>query len=161
MAMTASQLKERLAELLEVDKKEADNVLWAFGEICTEVVKKADTVTFPGLGKLSCVVAPARNARNPKTGESIKVPAKVAVKFKLSKPLKDSAPSINSKRAKKLLEEAEVKQAAAAKRKRKRDKEAAAAEEKTNKTKKKKKSSTEKVEKTGKKKKKKSSSNRT
>lgn len=135
--MTVSQLKTRLAELLEIEKKEADDILWALQELCVEVVKKGDSVTIPGVGKLSCAVRAARVGRNPRTGEAVKVPAKVAVKFGLTKSLKESAPKLTSKSGKRLLEEAEAKQAAAAKRKRKKEKE----EAKDGSSKKKKKSS--------------------
>lgn len=128
MALSVSQLKERLAELLEVPKKETENILWALNEVCSETVASGETLTLPGIGKLSCNVRPARKARNPRTGESVQVPAKVAVKFNLSKSLKDQAPSLKSKGGKRLLEEAEAKQEAAAKRKRKKEREAAKAE---------------------------------
>lgn len=121
MSMTAAQLKQRLAELLEVSKKEADNILWAFSEVMTETVKNADSVTIPGIGKLDCVVQPSRKARNPATGESIMTKPKVAVKFKVSKSLKDQAPSLKSKTGKRLLEAAEAKQAEREKAKRKRE----------------------------------------
>lgn len=121
MAVSASQLKQRLAELLEVNKKEADNILWAFQTICEETVQSADSLTLPGVGKLDCKVQAARQARNPRTGEAVKVPAKVAVKFRVAKTLKDQAPSLTSKKGKKLLEAVEAQNKAKAKRKRQRE----------------------------------------
>lgn len=125
MPLTAAQLKQRLAELLEISRKEADNVLWAFSEVMTETVKNADSVTIPGIGKLDCIVQPSRKARNPATGESIMTKPKVNVKFRVSKSLKDQAPSLKSKTGKRLLEAAEAKQAEREKAKRKREKAAA------------------------------------
>lgn len=125
MALTVSQTKERLADLLEIDKKEADNILWAFSELCTEVVEQGDSFTIPGVGKISCKVQPPRNARNPRTGEAVKVPAKVVVKFGLAKSLKDSAPTLKSKEGKALLAAAEEAQALREKRKRQRERDAA------------------------------------
>ena len=43
----------------------------------------------PGFGKLVVVDRAARMGRNPKTGETIQIPAKRAVKFRLSKEAKD------------------------------------------------------------------------
>jgi nucleoid DNA-binding protein len=125
MPVTASQLKTRLAELLEVSKKEADNILAAFEQVMTEVVKDADSVMIPGVGKLDCVVAPSRKARNPATGESIMTKPKVNVKFRVSTSLKNSAPSLKSKTGKKLLAAAEAKQVERDKAKRKRERLAA------------------------------------
>jgi DNA-binding protein HU-beta len=123
--ISAAQLKGRLAELLEVPKKDADDILWAFQEICTDAVKHGDTVTLPNIGKLSCRVQAARTARNPRTGDPVKVPAKVAVKFTVAKHLKESAPSLKKKVGKALLAEAEEKQRQRDKAKRKREREAA------------------------------------
>jgi DNA-binding protein HU-beta len=44
----------------------------------------------PGLGKLVLVQRQARMGRNPATGESIAIPAKTVVKFRLAKVCKDS-----------------------------------------------------------------------
>lgn len=121
MAVTTSQFKQRLAELLEISKKDADDILWALQSIAEETVKSADSLTLPGIGKLDCKVQAARNARNPRTGESVKVPAKVAVKFRVATSLKGQAPSLTSKKGKKLLEAVEAQNKAKAKRKRQRE----------------------------------------
>lgn len=121
MPLTAAQLKGRLAELLEIPKKQADDVLWAFQEVMGEVVKSADSVTIPGVGKLECIVAPSRKARNPATGESIMTKPKVNVKFRVAKSLKDQAPSLKSKTGKSLLAQAEEKQAERERKRRKRE----------------------------------------
>ena len=46
--------------------------------------------TVPGLGKLVVVKRKARMGRNPATGESIKIPAKTALKFRIAKAAKDA-----------------------------------------------------------------------
>jgi DNA-binding protein HU-beta len=135
--MSAAALKSRFAELLEIPKKDADDILWAFQEICTEAVKHGDTVTFPNVGKLSCRVQAARTARNPRTGEPVKVPAKVAVKFAVATHLKESAPSLKKKVGKALLAEAEEKQRLREKKKRQREREQAREESGNKKSKKK------------------------
>jgi DNA-binding protein HU-beta len=44
----------------------------------------------PGFGKMVLSERKAREGRNPQTGETIQIPAKTALKFRLSKGLKDS-----------------------------------------------------------------------
>ncbi len=44
----------------------------------------------PGIGRLVRVDRKARMGRNPATGESIKIPAKKVVKFRVAKAAKDA-----------------------------------------------------------------------
>lgn len=105
--ITVPQFKSRLVEMLELkNKQEADDILWALQQIFEEVVEDAETLTLPGIGKLSCSVRSARKGRNPATGESLKIPAKVSVRFTVSKSLKDKVPSV--KRGQRLIEEREA-----------------------------------------------------
>jgi DNA-binding protein HU-beta len=53
-------------------------------------VKKNGVFVLPGLGRLVRVDRKARTGRNPLTGESIKIPAKKVVKFRVAKAAKDS-----------------------------------------------------------------------
>jgi DNA-binding protein HU-beta len=46
--------------------------------------------TVPGLGKLVLVNRKARIGRNPATGETINIPAKRVVKFRVAKACKDA-----------------------------------------------------------------------
>jgi DNA-binding protein HU-beta len=49
-----------------------------------------DTFTLPGIGKLVLKNRAARMGRNPKTGETISIPAKRVVKFRVAKAAKDA-----------------------------------------------------------------------
>jgi DNA-binding protein HU-beta len=49
-----------------------------------------DTFTLPGIGKLVLRNRAARLGRNPKTGETIQIPAKRVVKFRVAKAAKDA-----------------------------------------------------------------------
>jgi DNA-binding protein HU-beta len=53
-------------------------------------VKKSGECIVPGFGKLVKAKRKAREGRNPATGETIKIPAKTVVKFRLSKAVKDA-----------------------------------------------------------------------
>jgi DNA-binding protein HU-beta len=59
--------------------------------IATLAYKHAkDTFTLPGIGKLVLKNRAARMGRNPKTGETISIPAKRVVKFRVAKAAKDA-----------------------------------------------------------------------
>ena len=53
-------------------------------------VKKNGVFVLPGIGRLVRVDRKARMGRNPATGESIKIPAKKVVKFRVAKAAKDA-----------------------------------------------------------------------
>lgn len=86
--MTKSQILNYIAESAEVSKKTAQQMLEALTSLAYKEAKKG--FTLPGLGKLVLVNRKARTGRNPMTGESIKIPAKKVVKFRIAKAAKDS-----------------------------------------------------------------------
>ncbi len=51
--------------------------------------KTENKIQIPGFGSFKMEKRAARTGRNPKTGESMKIPAKQVVKFKASKTLSD------------------------------------------------------------------------
>ncbi len=51
---------------------------------------KGEEVSIPGFGKFKVQNKPARTARNPRTGESVAVPATRKLSFQPAKALKDS-----------------------------------------------------------------------
>ena len=53
-------------------------------------LKGGDEVSIAGLGIFSTKMRPARTGRNPRTGESIKIPGMRVPKFRAAKALKDS-----------------------------------------------------------------------
>jgi DNA-binding protein HU-beta len=87
--MTKSETIEKLAEIMSIDKKQAEAALNGVANLVQGELKAGEKVTLPGLGAFSVVDTKARVARNPKTGESIQVPAKKKAKFKVGKELKD------------------------------------------------------------------------
>ncbi|HAS84425.1 MAG TPA: DNA-binding protein, partial [Verrucomicrobia bacterium] len=50
----------------------------------------ASGFTLPGIGKLMLVERAERQGRNPSSGESITIPAKTVVKFRVAKACKDA-----------------------------------------------------------------------
>ncbi|HEY4506009.1 MAG TPA: HU family DNA-binding protein [Candidatus Paceibacterota bacterium] len=53
-------------------------------------LKKGEEVSIAGLGIFSVKQRKARSARNPRTGETIQVPAMTVPKFRAAKALKDA-----------------------------------------------------------------------
>lgn len=88
--MTKSQLLTALAEATELSKKDVANLMDTLANLAYKEVKKGGEFVLPGFGKLVKVRRKARMGRNPATGESIKIPAKTVVKFRLAKAAKDA-----------------------------------------------------------------------
>jgi len=62
-----------------------------FEELAALAYKEAkNSFTIPGIGKLVLVNRKARLGRNPKTGETIQIPAKTVVKFRVAKAAKEA-----------------------------------------------------------------------
>jgi DNA-binding protein HU-beta len=87
-ALTKSQIADYLAKKNNLSKKAASEVLDSFVGLAYKEAKNAFTV--PGLGKLVVVDRKARIGRNPQTGESINIPAKRVLKFRIAKAAKDA-----------------------------------------------------------------------
>jgi DNA-binding protein HU-beta len=78
----------RLSEKTGLTKKQVTAVL---DELAALSYKEArNGFTFPGVGKLVVVDRKARLGRNPATGETIQIPAKRVLKFRIAKQAKDS-----------------------------------------------------------------------
>jgi DNA-binding protein HU-beta len=88
--MTQTQLVRSLAEKCEVNNKQARGFLDELAAMAIAEVKKNGVFVLPGIGRLVRVDRKARTGRNPATGESIKIPAKKVVKFRVAKAAKDS-----------------------------------------------------------------------
>jgi DNA-binding protein HU-beta len=88
--MTQTQLVRSLAESCEVNNKVARQMLDCLSGLAISEVKKNGMFVIPGLGRLVRVERKARTGRNPATGESIKIPAKKVVKFRVAKAAKDA-----------------------------------------------------------------------
>ena len=87
--LTKSQIIVKLAEQNDMTKKDVSAFLDSLAQLAYKQAKKGFTI--PGLGKLVVVKRKARMGRNPATGETIKIPAKTVLKFRISKVAKDAA----------------------------------------------------------------------
>lgn len=87
-AMTKSQIADFIAKKADIKKKVAVQILDDLASLAYKEAK--NSFTLPGLGKLVLVQRKARMGRNPQTGESIKIPAKKVVKFRVAKAAKEA-----------------------------------------------------------------------
>ena len=74
--------------LRKISKKAANVALNTFVDSVTSALRKGDRVALVGFGTFSVAKRKARTARNPRTGETINVPARKAPKFKAGRELK-------------------------------------------------------------------------
>ena len=88
--MTQTQLVKSLAESNEISNKQAKAILEGLASIAIAEVKKNGVFVLPGIGRLVRQDRKARTGRNPATGETIKIPAKKVVKFRVAKAAKDA-----------------------------------------------------------------------
>jgi DNA-binding protein HU-beta len=88
--MTQTQLVKELAESVQIPSKTAKMMLEQFAAIAVRETKKNGVFVLPGIGRLVRQERKARIGRNPATGQSIKIPAKKVVKFRVAKAVKDA-----------------------------------------------------------------------
>jgi DNA-binding protein HU-beta len=84
--MSKAALVTHFADKYGLKKKD---VALMFEELAQLAYREArNSFTLPGIGKLVLVDRKARLGRNPKTGETIQIPAKTVVKFRVAKACK-------------------------------------------------------------------------
>ena len=88
--MNKSELINAVAVSAEVSKKEAEAVITAALDAITAALKEGDKVQLVGFGSFEVKKRAARVGRNPKTKETIEIPASVGPVFKAGKALKDA-----------------------------------------------------------------------
>jgi len=90
-AMTKSEIAATLAEKVGVSKKQVNQLMEAQADLAYKQAKNQFPI--PGIGKLVLVERPARQMVmqfGEKKGQTIKVPAKTRVKFRIAKAAKDA-----------------------------------------------------------------------
>ncbi len=88
--MTRSVLVDKVAEKVEgLTRKQTEIVIETIFDSIKETLQKGDKVEIRGFGNFRLKSRNARKARNPKTGESVDVPAKKVLHFKVGKELKE------------------------------------------------------------------------
>ena len=88
--MNKTELIAAIADQAELSKKDSEKALKAFIDVVTEELKKEHKVQVVGFGTFEVTERAAREGRNPQTGETMKIAACKAPKFKAGKALKDA-----------------------------------------------------------------------
>ncbi|MDA8018570.1 MAG: HU family DNA-binding protein [Thermoanaerobaculia bacterium] len=79
-----------LADHVDISKRQAGDAFDALIDCITDTLKSGDRVQIAGFGTFSVVERAAREGRNPRTGETIPIPASKSVKFRVGAALKDA-----------------------------------------------------------------------
>ena len=88
--MNKTELIAAVAEKAELSKKDAEKAVKALTDTVAEALKAGDKVQLVGFGTFEVSERAAREGRNPSTGETMKIEACKAPKFKAGKALKDA-----------------------------------------------------------------------
>ena len=88
--MNKAELISAVAASADVSKKEAEAVISAALDTITAALKEGEKVQLVGFGSFDVKKRAARTGRNPKTKETIEIPASVVPVFKAGKALKDT-----------------------------------------------------------------------
>ena len=85
--MNKTELIDAIANNAGISKVMARKALDGFIISVSQALKKGDKVALSGFGAFSVQEKAERMAKNPRTGEMVKVPAKKVVKFKAGSEL--------------------------------------------------------------------------
>ena len=88
--MTKAELVEYVAEKADLTKADAARALEAVMEGVTAGLKESGKVTLVGFGTFTAQEREARTGRNPQTGETVSIAARVVPGFKAGSKLKDA-----------------------------------------------------------------------
>ena len=87
--MNKTELIAAVAEKAEISKKDAEKAVKAFTDAVAGELAKGGKVQLVGFGNFEVSERPAREGRNPRTGETMTIAASKTPKFKPGKALKD------------------------------------------------------------------------
>ena len=88
--MNQSELIERVARASELSQAVAGQAVKAVVNAILDSLAAGEPVRFSGLGTFNVAERPARQGRNPQSGETIKIAASKAVRFRPGKAAKDA-----------------------------------------------------------------------
>ncbi len=88
--MSQSEVVNHFAERFELKRSQVKEIFEELSTLAGREVKENGEFALPGFGKLVLAERKAREGRNPQTGETIQIPAKTTLKFRVSKGMKDT-----------------------------------------------------------------------
>jgi DNA-binding protein HU-beta len=88
--MTQSEIVNHFAEKTGLKRAQVKEIFEELSNLAQQEVKSSGEFSLPGFGKLVLSERKAREGRNPATGETIQIPAKTTLKFRVGKAMKDT-----------------------------------------------------------------------
>ncbi|MFN3480543.1 MAG: HU family DNA-binding protein [Thermodesulfovibrionales bacterium] len=89
--MTKSGLIDKVSENInELTRKQTEIIVETVFESMKEALSRGEKVEIRGFGNFRLKKRKSRTARNPKTGETVEVPAKSILYFKVGKELREA-----------------------------------------------------------------------
>lgn len=88
--MNKADIAEKVHEVLGGTKADAERAVETVVDSVIEALTSGDEVSIAGLGIFSTKMRPARQGRNPRTGDTIQIAAMRVPKFRAAKALKDA-----------------------------------------------------------------------
>ena len=98
--MNKSELIDAIAAKTELSKVASGKALDAVIEAIVQAVAKGDGVSLVGFGSFKASARAAREGKNPKTGEKIKIPATTVPKFSAGASFKAAVAAPKGKKKK-------------------------------------------------------------
>jgi integration host factor subunit beta len=87
--MTKAELVERVSEQINLTKKQTEVIVNILFQSITDALSQGDKVELRGFGSFRIRYRNPREGRNPKTGDSVDIPAKRVPFFKAGKELRE------------------------------------------------------------------------
>lgn len=88
--MNKAAIVDKVHEVLGGTKAQSERAVDTMVDSIISTLKSGEEVSIAGLGIFSTKMRPARQGRNPRTGESIQIPAMRVPKFRAAKALKEA-----------------------------------------------------------------------
>ncbi|MCA1818073.1 MAG: HU family DNA-binding protein [Acidobacteria bacterium] len=88
--MSQSEVYNHFAEKTGMKRAQVKEFFEELANLASSEVKNNGEFVLPGFGKMVLSERKAREGRNPQTGETIQIPAKTTLKFRLGKSMKDT-----------------------------------------------------------------------
>lgn len=87
--MTKAELVEKVADRIHLTKKQTEAIVTILLTCVTEALSDGDKVELRGFGSFRIRQRNPREGRNPKTGDTVQIPAKKVPFFKAGKELRE------------------------------------------------------------------------
>lgn len=88
--MNKADIIKKVQDTIGVSRADAERAVETFIDCVVTSLKSGEEVSVSGLGIFATKARPAREGRNPRTGETIRIAATRTAKFRPAKALKDA-----------------------------------------------------------------------